>query len=1540
MKKNYYRRNRLLLMLSFLLTLSTGFSQVQLNVVPAGGTTGNTDGLGADPISDYYNSIRYQMVYTVAELNAAGLAQGDIITALAWDVTEAPGSLNDYTVKMGHTAAANSAAHDASPTTVVKNPFVYTPAVGMTDITFDVAFVWNGTSNLLVEICTGPSNPYATPYGGVTVKTGLTDGARFVQADASGSQCGVNTNTSLGNKPYVRLNVIHNPAPPTPIQLGGTPTCVSGSTIDLTGSPAANTTWYWQTSATGTSTATPYAGAFAITTNGTYYARALNTLYNSWSPASSIVITNFPTAATPMAPTPASNPACVSTTISMPAAPVGTEYYWQGTTVNGTSNTNPATVPFNITATGTYTVAAYETATQCWSTTSSVAVTIENNIPAAPTAAITNYNICGGTLSQQIVATGPPIPGYSTTVSLGTNLNSSGDAPAIYTTAIPALPAGAIVTSAQIQLTNVQAVNGSWRSEIRVATGGLYTLAPTQISNLGSGGLITPDPTINLTGFTATAGGNLDLIFTETYNDFGVNDATFGGVNLVINYSLPGPVTWYDAATGGNIVGTGTPFETIGTSVLPVAGASASYSFYAGGMQGACPSATRLQVVVNVTAVLATLNPVNVTCNGLDNGTFTLGTVTCGTAPFTYSADGGAFGPIPTNLTPGVHSIVMKDAGGLDSAPISITITEPTAPTALNAFNVTFFNGMLTWTPQGNETTWNIQYGPTGFTLGSGTPMNGVTNDTVPVTGLTEDTDYQFYVQAGCTTSSDWAGPFSFSTDVPFSAWDSQCGPGFTPIHTNGTPLNLADDATTVITTVNPVSFQGVTSNNITVSNNGWIQFGAVTLNAWAVDIDDEEGNVYWRETTIGGDNYLIVEWYNRAKFITVAGQTVTFEIAINQTTGEIYYLYDDKVFGGSQSSYDYAGNFATISAVGPMSTLTISYNSQTYLQNNSCVRFYTALCPNVQNMVTLSTTDDATLNWDAGPYGETSWTVVYGLDGFDPAVPGEVLGTMNVTSSDVLTFGNTLEQLTCYDAYVYSECAADNLESEGFLVNFCTKPNCADITSLAGITDIDSIELTWNWTASNMAYPITGFNIQYGMTGFTLGNGFIDDADGINFADTVFNAALMGSGVYQVYVQAECLGLDPGDTSNWVGPINVVMPLTNDVVCTQEALQLNTVYTFNNNGAGVSLNESNIAPPATGAQTTTGWINSTLNGTLWYTFVAPPSGSVRVNSTALPYNGQAAVYSAANCADFNTFTLRAANDNAIGGTSLAPNFTVCGLTPGTTYYIMYDKFDGTSGNFSLRVTEIVLEGGNALPLTEICYGENVDLFTTITGNNAGGTWSSAIPSVNASITGSDFESNGLAYTTFDLQYRVVDGCAYDSIVSQVKVYAPSNAGQDGSITVCRNEPIDLLAGLNGNADLNGNWYDPSDVLMPNSQVTTANFPGQYNYDYISGNGVCPDDTANVVVTVNNCNWLSVDEIALEEVSLYPNPSTGVVFVESTFAGNFDLVVTDINGRTIETGKNIVSGTNTVNLKEVERGTYFFKLSTENAEKVFRVVIQ
>ena len=176
-----------------------------VSIVTPTGTLGNTNGTGADPVCRYYNSIRYQVVYTVAELQAAGLVANAQITKLAWNVTEASGSLGNYTVSMGHTSATNSSAHDSSPLTVVKNPFTYATATGFNDITFDVPFTWNGTGNLLVEICTGAANPFSSPYGGVAAVTGVTAGSRGYRVDGT-SACGANTTSTYTTKPVVRLS--------------------------------------------------------------------------------------------------------------------------------------------------------------------------------------------------------------------------------------------------------------------------------------------------------------------------------------------------------------------------------------------------------------------------------------------------------------------------------------------------------------------------------------------------------------------------------------------------------------------------------------------------------------------------------------------------------------------------------------------------------------------------------------------------------------------------------------------------------------------------------------------------------------------------------------------------------------------------------------------------------------------------------------------------------------------------------------------------------------------------------------------------------------------------------------------------------------------------------------------------------------------------------------------------------------------------------------------------------------------------------------
>ena len=193
----------------------------------------------------------------------------------------------------------------------------------------------------------------------------------------------------------------------------------------------------------------------------------------------------------------------------------------------------------------------------------------------------------------------------------------------------------------------------------------------------------------------------------------------------------------------------------------------------------------------------------------------------------------------------------------------------------------------------------------------------------------------------------------------------------------------------------------------------------------------------------------------------------------------------------------------------------------------------------------------------------------------------------------------------------------------------------------------------------------------------------------------------------------------------------------------------------------------------------------------------------------------------------------------------------------------------------------------------------------------------------------------------------MIDGCAYDSIVSQVKIFPPSTAGEDGGMTVCRNEPINLLAGLGGLVEAGGTWYDPSNNPLPNGAISASNFPGNYNYDYIVGNGVCPDDTALVIVNVDpSCNywdWLSTEEFELEQITVYPNPTEGTVFVSnigSTTAYNYEVM--DMNGRIIATVTNGIAGSSIteINLNEVESGIYLIRLFNQNASKTVRISIK
>ncbi|MCT4560474.1 MAG: GEVED domain-containing protein [Crocinitomicaceae bacterium] len=877
-------------------------------------------------------------------------------------------------------------------------------------------------------------------------------------------------------------------------------------------------------------------------------------------------------------------------------------------------------------------------------------------------------------------------------------------------------------------------------------------------------------------------------------------------------------------------------------------------------------------------------------------------------------------------------------------------------PTNLTVLSTTTNSADLDWTPGGSETAWQLQYGPTGFALGTGTIVN-VTGTSDEVLGsLTPYSFFDVYVRAICGAgdTSFWSPKQKFNTYGlgAYMEMDMTCHPdGFIDISETGAANPLLSDGETGFSLPFPMYFQGTEVNQITIANNGVIEFNTISAQVSAFnsntiatnapaglypfwdDLEDAGGMVYFEELGVAPNRKFVVQWVKKHDLFT-SGVAYNFEVILEEGTGKIYYQYANTVVGST--SYD-NGNSATVGLAGINQDFPLSYNNQSFLTENSCVEFYYTNCPKPENLILQYVTpDEAAFSWSAGLFGESDWTVIYGPEGFDPATGGT---TLTVNGSPTVTLVG-LTQLTCYDIYVYAECSAGN-QSFALIGNFCTLPLCANPTNFTGSTDIDSLFTNWSWSPYDPMYTITNYDLLYGTPGYDPANEGTYVMDDAFEGDTIYDQSLLAGGVYEMYVRGVCDTL----VSSWVGPITVTMPLTNDSVCGAELLPVNGLHNvFNNSGSTTQANESTIAPPVTGAQETDGWLNNSLSKTTWFKFIAPSTGQIRINATDVSYNGQVAVYEIVTCNDFTTFNLVAANDDDIDGNSLAPNFTICGLTPGAEYYLMHDSYNTATGSYALRLSEIDLIPGVAGPITDICSKDTVNLFDGISGYQAGGVWNDLDGTFHI-VNDSLFNTSGLAYQVYNFEYRLTDGCATEGVTAQYQVYAPSSAGTDGSLTICKNQPFSTVSALGGTINAGGQWYDAGNnpIAGPNVPFGTLNIPGNYNYRYIVGNGVCPDDTSIVTVSVDaTCDALGIEEAFAQEFQLYPNPTTGAINVTfSALSETTTVEVLDAKGRLIQTKTIKAGGTFTsFDMEGVETGVYMIHLINTEFDTTKRFVKQ
>ena len=234
----------------------------------------------------------------------------------------------------------------------------------------------------------------------------------------------------------------------------------------------------------------------------------------------------------------------------------------------------------------------------------------------------------------------------------------------------------------------------------------------------------------------------IDDLSTAPAND---ECATAIGLGIINSTCTPSSGTLFGATQSGVSGGAGTADDDVWYSFVATNARAGVYLTNTGGLDlvvdlrgGACASTSSIRYGNQAGSTTGTVDSVSV-------HNLTVGT--------TYFVRVYSLGSTPSTASNGTFTLCVTTPG----------VCAP--PTSLNVTNITNTGADLNWTAGAAGVQYRVEYGPTGFTPGTGTVLTtGLTSATI--TGLTSATAYQFYVRQTCasTVSSVRVGPQAFST--------------------------------------------------------------------------------------------------------------------------------------------------------------------------------------------------------------------------------------------------------------------------------------------------------------------------------------------------------------------------------------------------------------------------------------------------------------------------------------------------------------------------------------------------------------------------------------------------------------------------------------------------------------------------------------------------------------------------------------------------------------------------------------------------------
>ncbi len=242
----------------------------------------------------------------------------------------------------------------------------------------------------------------------------------------------------------------------------------------------------------------------------------------------------------------------------------------------------------------------------------------------------------------------------------------------------------------------------------------------------------------------ATRGGTGFAQFVNNYFVTATGATICPGQTATLNAAITGTapggtvINWYDAETGGNLLGTGASFVT------PALFTTTSY------WVGLCPGHYRIEVIVTVNPAVVIDNVATTDPNcGASDGQIVI-TASGGTTPYQYSIDNGVTFQASntfTGLGAGTYDIVVEDAAGCQ-ATTQVTLNNTAGPTIDNVVVVDptcngDTDGQITITVSGGTTPYQYS-NDNGVTFQAGNNFAGLGAGTYDI--VVEDA-------VGCQTS-------------------------------------------------------------------------------------------------------------------------------------------------------------------------------------------------------------------------------------------------------------------------------------------------------------------------------------------------------------------------------------------------------------------------------------------------------------------------------------------------------------------------------------------------------------------------------------------------------------------------------------------------------------------------------------------------------------------------------------------------------------------------------------------------------------------